>query len=88
MGMTKRVDAQDPAVAEVDEEIYKPAQGTVILARAAQAHINLHLTDLVTAQQEDPILKTMIEWISNQKVQDLKHLQGSDANTEEEKTIL
>ena len=30
----------------------------------------------------------MIEWISNQKVQDLKHLLGDDKKTEEGKTIL
>ena len=30
----------------------------------------------------------MIKWISYQEVQDLKHLLGDDANTEEEKTIL
>ena len=42
----------------------------------------------MTAQQEDPILKTMIEWISGQKVQDLKCLLGDNANTEEGKTIL
>ena len=33
----------------------------------------------------DPILKTAIDWISNHKVQDLKHLLGDDTNTEEEK---
>ena len=88
MGMTKRVDVQDSAVAEADEEIYKPVQETAILARATQSCINLHVTDWVTAQQEDPILKTMIEWISNQKVQDLKNLLGGDANTKDGKTIL
>ena len=88
MGKTKRADAQDPVVAEADEEIHKPIQKTAILATAAQAHVNLHVTDWVTAQQEDPILKTVIEWISRQKVQDLKHLLGSNANTEEEKTVL
>ena len=46
------------------------------------------MTDWVTTQQEDPIVKTAIEWISNQKVQDLKHLLGEDTNTEEWKTIL
>ena len=55
--MTERADAQDPAVAEADEEIHKPVQETVILARAAQTCINLHVTDWVTAQQEDPILR-------------------------------
>ena len=44
----------------------------MVLARAAQTHVDLHVTDWVTTQQEDPILKTMIKWISNQKVQDLK----------------
>ena len=57
-------------------------QETAILARAGQAHINLHETDWVTAQQEVPVLKTMIKWICNQKVQDLKHLLGGDTYTE------
>ena len=30
MGMAKRVDAQDPVVAEADEEIHKPVQETAI----------------------------------------------------------
>ena len=46
------------------------------------------MTDWVTTQQEDPTLKTMIEWISDQKVQDLKHLLGDDADTEKGKAIL
>ena len=50
--------------------------------------MNLHVTDWMATQQEDPILKTLIEWISNWKVQDLKHLLGDDTNTEEGKTIL
>ena len=88
VGTTERADTQDPAVAKTDEEIHKPIQETVILARAAQACVNLHVTDGVTAQQEDPIPKTTIGWISNWKVQDLKHLLGDNVNTEEGKTIL
>ena len=42
----------------------------------------------MTTQQEDPVLKTMIKWISGQKVQDLKHLLGSNIDKEEGKTIL
>ena len=64
----------------------KPVQGTVIMAWAAC--IDLHVTDWVTAQQEDPILQTTIKWISGQKVQDLKHLLGDDVNTEEGKTTI
>ena len=57
MGMTERADAQDPVVAKADEEIHKPVQETVILARSTQACGNLHVTEWVTTQQEDPILK-------------------------------
>ena len=73
VGMTERADIHDPVVAEADEEIHREIWEAVILARAAQACVNLHVTDWVTIQQEDPILKTAIEWISNWKVQDLKH---------------
>ena len=58
MGMTKRADAQDPVVAKADEEIHNKVQEIAILAWAPHTCINLHLTDWVTAQQEDPILKT------------------------------
>ena len=51
-------------------------------------HVNLHVTDMVATQQDDPIVKTMIEWISNWKVQDLRHLLGENMNTEEIKAIL
>ena len=50
--------------------------------------MDLHVTDWVINQQEDPILKTVIKWISCLKVQDLKHLLGDNTDTEESKTIL
>ena len=45
MGMMKRVDAQDLAVAKADKEIHQQVQETVILTLAAQAGINLHVTE-------------------------------------------
>ena len=60
--------------------------GDAILAGAAC--VDLHVTDWVTTQQEDPIFKIVIEWISGWKVQDLKHLLGDDTNSKEGKTIL
>ena len=86
LGSTKRADTDDLVVAKADEEIHKLVQETVILAQAAC--VDLHVTDWVTTQQEDPILKTKIKWISGWKLQDLKHLLGDDANTVEGKTIL
>ena len=59
-----------------------------VQAGAADMHVNLHVADWMAAQREDKILKTMIEWFSNQKVQDLKHLFGDDAKTEEGMAIL
>ena len=47
--------------------------------------VNLYVTDWVATQQKDPILKTVSKWISNQKVQDLKHLLGDDVNMGEER---
>ena len=64
IGTTKRTDAQDPVVAKADEDIHKQVQETAVLARAAQTCIDLHVTNWLTAQQEDPILKTMTKWIS------------------------
>ena len=51
-------------------------------------HVDLHVTNSVADQQEDPILKTVIKWISNWKVQDVKHLLGDDRNTGEGMAIL
>ena len=39
-------------------------------------------------QQEDPILKIVMEWISSHKVQDLKHLLGDHTMMEEGMAIL
>ena len=50
--------------------------------------VTLHVTDWVAAQWEDPVLKTVIDWILNQKVQDLKHLLEDNANTKEAMAIL
>ena len=69
-------------------EIHKQVRETAVQARAANVHVSLYLTDWVATQQGDPILKTVIEWTSEQKVQDLKHLLGDTANMEEWKAVL
>ena len=42
----------------------------------------------LAAQWEDPVFKAAIDWIPNQKVQNLKHLLGNNVNTEEGMVIL
>ena len=88
VGSTGRADAHDTVVTEADEEIHKQVQETAVQARTAPMHVNLHVTDWVAAQWEDPILRTMIKCISSQKVQDLKHLLGDNVNTGEGMAIL
>ena len=52
-------------------------------------HVNLYVTDWVAAQWEDPVLKTVTDWILNQKVQNLKHPLGRQCtDTEEGMAIL
>ena len=70
------------------KQMHKQIQETAVQTRATQTHVNLYVTDCVAAQQEDLILKTVIEWISTQKVQDLKHLLRDLTTTEEGMAIL
>ena len=83
IGTIGGADAHDPAVAEADGKIHKQVEETAAQVRAAQTHVNLYVTDWVSAQQEDPILNIVMEWISAHKVKDLKHLFGDQATTEE-----
>ena len=76
VGTTERADAHHLVVTDSDKDIHKQVQETVMPARATQVYVDLHVTNWVTTQQDDLILKTMIESISDQKVQDLKHLLG------------
>ena len=83
-----RADAHDPVVAEADEKIQDQVQETAVQARATHMHVNLHVMDWVAAQQEDPVLETVMEWIATQKVHDLKHHLGDNTTTEEGMAIL
>ena len=55
-------------------------------------NVNLPVTppnnDWVAVQQEDPILKIVMEWISSHKVEDLKYLLGDHTMMEEGMAIL
>ena len=88
IGTTGKVDAHDPMVAEADERIYKQVEETAVQVQAAHMCVNLHVTDWVSAQEEDPVLKIVMEWISFYKVQDLKHLLEDHAMKEEGMAIL
>ena len=61
IGTVGRTDAQDLAVAEADKRIYTQAEETAVQARATHICVNLHVMDWVAAQQENPILKIVME---------------------------
>ena len=88
IGTVGRADAHDLVVAEASERIHKQVEETAVQARATHMCVNLHVKDWVAVQQEDPILKIVMEWISTHKVQDLKHLLGDHTTTEEGMAIL
>ena len=88
IGTKGRADAHDPVVAEADKRIHKQGEETAIQAWATHMCVNLHVMDWVVVQQEDPILKIVMEWISSHKVQDLKHLLRDHAVMEEGMAIL
>ena len=75
-------------VAEANERIHKQVEEAAVQVRASHTWVNLDIMDWVAAQQEDPILKVVMGWISSHKVQDLKHLLGDHAMTEEGMAIL
>ena len=55
---------------------------------AAHMHVKLHVTDWVAAQQEDPILKFVMEWISSDTMQDFRYLLGHHIMMEKGMSIL
>ena len=56
LGTTGRANTYDPMVAEADKRIHQQVEETVFQGHAAHMHVNLHVMDWITAQQ-DPILK-------------------------------
>ena len=88
VGTTGRADAHDRMVAKADKRIHRQVEETAVQAWATHMHLNLHVVDCVAAQQDDPILKIVMEWISSHKVQDLEHLLGDHTLMEEGIAVL
>ena len=61
IGNMGRADTHDPAVAEADKRIHREVKEVGVQAKAAHTWVNFHVTDWVAAQQEDPVLKTVME---------------------------
>ena len=88
IGTAGRANTNDPIVAEVDKRIHQQVKETAVQGCATHTCVNLHVTDWVAVQQQDPILKIVMEWIFSHKVQDLKHLLGDYIMAEKGMAIL
>ena len=88
IGTTGRADAHDLMVAEAKEGLHQQVKETAVQAQTAHACVNVHVMDWIAVQREDPILKIVMEWVSSDKVQDLKYLLGDHSMMEEGIAIL
>ena len=88
IGTAGRADAYDPTVVQADERIHQQVEETAVQECTTHMHVNLHVMDWVAAQQEEPILNIVMEWISSNNVQDLRHLLGYHSMMEEGMAIL
>ena len=80
VGTAGRADTHDLGVAKANESIHKQFEETVVQAWAPHTCVNLQVTNWVAAQQDDPVLKIVMEWIASYKEQDLKLLLGDQCH--------
>ena len=78
LGTVHRAEGHDPSVVEGDHNIEKEVHVT-----AGQVQVKMHVTNWATAQREDPVLNTVLNWLGTQKKTDLRTLLGEHASSEE-----
>ena len=83
LGAAHWVEVHNPAVAEGDHDLEQEVHVTV-----GHVSVQMHLTDWVEAQREDPILRAVLDWLEAQKKTDLKTLSEEHASSEEGQLIL
>ena len=82
LGATQRAEGDDPAMVEGDQEKEKEVWVT-----AGQVLVEMHVTDWVAAQREDPKLDAVLHWLEAKKKTDLRTLLGEHASSEEGRTV-
>ena len=78
IGVSQRVEGEDPAVIKGDQQKEKEIQVT-----AGQVLVEMHVTDWVAAQKEDPELDVVLRWLESMKKTDLRTLLGEYMLSEE-----
>ena len=62
LGATQRAEGDDPAVVEGNQEIEKE-----VCVTAGQVLVEMHVTNWVAAQREDPKLDAVLHWLEAKK---------------------
>ena len=78
LGASQRAEGEDPAVIEGNQEKEREVQVT-----ASRVMVEMHVTDLATAQKEDPKLDAVLQWLESKKKTDLRTLLREHALSEE-----
>ena len=88
IGTAERAKAYDSMMAKADERIHQQVEETAVQGHVTHTPVKLHVMDWVAAQKEDPILKIVMEWISSDKTQVLRHFGGDHIMKEKGMSIL
>ena len=72
IGATQRAEGDDPAIVEGDHKIEKEVH-----IATGQVPVEMHVTNLATAQREDPELDAVLHWLEAKKKIGLRILLGS-----------
>ena len=82
LGVTQRAEGDNLAMVEGDHNIEKE-----VCVAAGQVLVDIHVTNWVTAQREDPELDAVLCWLEAKKKIDLRTLMGKHASSEEGRMV-
>ena len=77
IGASQRVEEENPTVIESDQQ-----RETEVWVTAGRVLVEMHVTNWVAAQKEDPELQAVLQWLESKKKTDLRTLLGEHASSE------
>ena len=78
LGMAHRAESHNPSVVEGNHNVEKEVH-----VAAGQVQFEMLMTNWATAQEEDPVLNAMLNWLEAQKKTNLRTLLGDHASSKE-----
>ena len=78
MGTSQRVEGENPAIIEGDQQLEKEVQ-----VATGQVLVEMHVTNWAAAQREDPKLDAVLQWLESKRKTDLRTLLRECITSEE-----